>query len=92
MEIERPARWDGKWRIVIFDVPEKMKRAREALREKLRELGFKELQKSVFIHPFECKDEIDFVTEFFNLRPCIRLIRSDFITDEAELKLWFKLS
>src|SRR3989344_2620599 len=92
IKIKRPAKWDGKWRIVIFDIPEKMKRAREVLREKLRELGFKELQKRVFIYPFERKDEIDFITEFFNLRFCIRLIRSDFITNEAELKLWFKLS
>lgn len=91
MEIKRPASWDGKWRIVMFDIPEKRKKAREALREKLRELGFKELQKSVFVNPFECKDEIDFVTEVFGLRPYIRLARSDFITNQEELKIRFGL-
>lgn len=91
MQIAEPARWDKKWRIVIFDIPEKRKRAREVLRYKLRELGFKELQKSVFVHPFECKDEIDFVVEIFGLRPHVRFVRSDFITNEEELKLRFKL-
>src|SRR3989344_5098105 len=32
MEIKKPPRWDGEWRIVIFDIPEKLKKAREALR------------------------------------------------------------
>lgn len=91
IEIKRPARWDGKWRIVIFDVPEKKKRAREALRMKLKELGFKELQKSVFIHPFECKDEVDFIVEVFEMRRYVRLIRSDFLTNDEKLKLRFKL-
>ena len=38
-------KWDGKWRIVVFDIPEKKKAAREALRKKLKDLGFVELQK-----------------------------------------------
>jgi len=92
MKITEPARWDKKWRLVIFDIPEKKKRAREALREKLKELGFKELQKSVFVHPFESKDEVDFIVEFFAIRPYVRFLRSDFITNEADLKLRFKLS
>jgi DNA-binding transcriptional regulator PaaX len=91
LEIKKPGRWDGKWRLVMFDIPEKRKRAREALREKLRELGFKELQKSVFVHPFECKDEIDFVTEVFALRPYVKLARSDYVTNQDELRVRFKL-
>ena len=91
MEIKRPLHWDNKWRIVMFDIPEKRKQAREALRSKLRELGFKEFQKSVFIHPFECTDEINFIIEIFGIRPYVRLARSDAITNEAELLLRFKL-
>src|SRR3989344_4682297 len=40
MEIKKPAKWDGEWRIVIFDIPERFKKAREALRKKLKDLGF----------------------------------------------------
>ncbi|MBI2024232.1 CRISPR-associated endonuclease Cas2 [Candidatus Giovannonibacteria bacterium] len=91
VEIKTPSKWDKKWRIVIFDIPEKRKKAREALRLKLRELGFKELQKSVFVHPYECRDEISFITEVFELRPYIRMILSDSITNDEELKLYFGL-
>jgi len=79
-------RWDGKWRIVIFDVPEERKNARNALREKLKNLGFCELQKSVFVHPFSCKDQIDFIIEFFELRPNVRYGVLESIDNELHLK------
>src|SRR3989344_4593151 len=60
-EIKKPARWDKLWRLVIFDIPEEERTGRMALAAKLKELGFYPLQKSVFIHPYECKDEIDFI-------------------------------
>jgi DNA-binding transcriptional regulator PaaX len=83
--------WDGKWRIVIFDIPERIKRARDALRDKLKELGFYELQKSVFIFPFKCEDEIEFVIEFFNLRKYVRIGILESIDNELHLKKFFGL-
>lgn len=52
MEIKKPANWDKKWRIIIFDVPDKYRIKRETLRGKLKELGFMQLQKSVWLHPY----------------------------------------
>ncbi len=92
LEIKRPVKWDEIWRIVIFDIPEKRKRAREALRLKLRKLGFKELQKSVFIYPYECEDEINFIVEIFGIRPFVRFLRATSITNDAQLKIRFKLA
>lgn len=91
MEIEKPGRWDKIWRIVIFDIPEKRKAAREALRNKLKELGFQELQKSVFIFPYECEDEINFIVEVFDIRPYVRFLRVNSITNEEQLKIKFHL-
>ena len=42
-------KWDGKWRVVVFDIPEVNKRIRGVLRETLKVLEFKPLQKSVWI-------------------------------------------
>ena len=91
MQIAKPKKWDRKWRIVVFDIPEKRRNARDALRRKLRELDFYELQKSVFIHPFECRDEIDFIAEVFQIRPHLRYGILENITNEAELVKHFKL-
>lgn len=91
MNIKIPNFWDGLWHIVIFDIPEKRKAAREALRRKLKELGLIELQKSVFVFPHECKDEIEFVAEFFEVGHNIRYIRARYVTNDAELRKEFGL-
>ncbi len=72
MTIQKPPRWDGYWRVVLFDVPEQFKQSRDALSQKLKQLGFQPMQKSVFIFPYECKNEIDFIVELFYLRPYVR--------------------
>lgn len=51
-------KWDGKWRAVIFDVPEASRRDRDFLRRELSWIGFKELQKSVWIFPYETEKEL----------------------------------
>lgn len=66
--------WDGFWRIVLFDIPETKKQARDALSFKLKQLGFYPLQKSVFVYPHDCKKEMDFLIEFFELRPYVRFL------------------
>lgn len=83
--------WDGYWRIVIFDIPEENKKAREAFREKLMTLGFKPVQKSVFIHYLEARDEIDFLVEVFDVRSYVRYGILKEITNAAELKYHFNL-
>ncbi|OJI09555.1 MAG: CRISPR-associated endonuclease Cas2 [Candidatus Vogelbacteria bacterium CG10_big_fil_rev_8_21_14_0_10_49_38] len=49
-------KWDGKWRVVIFDISEKRRKVRDFLRMELRELGFMRMQNSVWVSPFDCVD------------------------------------
>ncbi len=87
----KETKWDGKWRIVVFDIPERIKGGRNALREKLKELGFYELQKSVWIFPYDCKDEIDFIIEFFDLRRYVRYGILESIDNDLHLQEIFDL-
>jgi DNA-binding HxlR family transcriptional regulator len=91
MKIQKPFKWDKKWRVVFFDIPEKRRSERNILRDKLKELGFREIQKSVFVHPFPCLDEINFITEYFRLRNLVRYGEMINISNEEEFKLKFKL-
>lgn len=84
-------RWDRKWRVVLFDIPERYKKARTALQRTLRNAGFHQFQKSVLVHPFECKNEVDFVVEFFNLRPYVRYMIAEHIDNELHIKQLFGL-
>ena len=91
IEITRPAQWDKLWRLVIFDIPEEERTGRIALAAKLKEIGFYPMQKSVFIHPYECKNEIDFIVEMFNLAPYVRFLRVKDVDVELDLKERFRL-
>jgi len=91
MAIKKPRRWDGYWRIVIFDIPEKKKQGREALRTKLKQLGFYQLQKSCFIHPFNCKSEIDFISEIFEVSPYVNFVVAKEIEGQRLLQKFFGL-
>lgn len=91
IKIKKPARWDGLWRLVVFDIPENLKRGRNTLAVKLKELGFYPFQKSVFIYPYECKNEIDFIVEIFNLKPYVRFIIAKQTDIDLDLKNKFKL-
>ena len=51
-------RWDHLWRLVAFDVPETKKYLRDAFRQDLINYGFFPLQKSIYITPFACEEEI----------------------------------
>ena len=91
LELIRPKKWDGYWRAIVFDILEKYKKARSALTNKLKEMEFYPLQKSVFVCPFECEDEIDFITEFFNVRQFVRFLLVKEINQDNFLKQFYNL-
>lgn len=91
MTISAPKFWDKKWRVVLFDVPEKQKRLRDVLRYYFKNMGMIELQKSVFVHPYDCKNEIDFIIELHNARKYVRFIEAFHIDNELHLKKKFNL-
>ncbi|MFC1756823.1 hypothetical protein ACFLZC_01525 [Patescibacteria group bacterium] len=92
LEIKKPLKaWDKKWRIVLFDIPEKRRKDRDSLRYFLRELDFFEYQKSVFVHPYDCENEIDYIIENFKIRKFVRFVVADKLDNELHLKKHFKL-
>jgi|SRR3989338_3864421 len=56
--VTKPRRWDGRWRILIFDIPEYRKTLRPQIRRSLQTVGFIRLQDSVWIYPYDCEDFI----------------------------------
>ena len=92
MKIKKVQKWDKKWRIVLFDIPEKKKKIREAIRHHLKNLDFFEYQKSVFVQPYDCKNEIEYIIEFYNIRKYVRFITADSLDNELHLINHFKLN
>ena len=81
--------WDGLWRVVTFDIPESHRTARSALRRLLRQLGFKQLHLSVWIHPLPCSDEIRFIRDRYGVDEHITLLEVKTFDEEQKFKQLF---
>ena len=90
--IHRPKKWDGRWRFLLFDIKEKRRPYREALRGMLKQLHFYPFQKSVWVHAFDCRAEVELLKDFFGLSEDeLRLLITQDIGNESKLKQFFQL-
>lgn len=83
--------WDGKWRVVFFDVEEKKKGKRRILRRYLGKLGFWQMQKSVWVCPYDCDNEIKYLREVLEVPSEVKIGVMERIENEEDLKKIFKL-
>ncbi|MDP3956897.1 MAG: hypothetical protein Q8Q10_00135 [bacterium] len=92
LKIKKPEKWDGKWRVLMFDIPahpKKYDQAREALRRKIKELGFYQIQKSVWAYPYECEDEVLFIAEIFGVQKHIEILTVEKLLHEKLVRKKF---
>lgn len=83
--------WDGRWRLLTFDIPEEKEQKREYFRRRLKEMGFYHFQRSVFIIPYLCKKEIYAICEQLGIESNVHLITTDRFEGDEELKKFFQL-
>lgn len=83
--------WDGKWRLVMFDIPEQNRTQRNQLRALLKGSGFVKLQQSVLVSPYPINRHGIGYLKRTGLINYIRILRVDEMDDEKELLLKFKL-
>lgn len=81
----KPGPWDGRWRIVMFDVPEVKSGKRHIIRKKLKQLGFYHFQRSVFLFPFPCEEEIAKIKEILDIETEVHLLTADGFPGDEEL-------
>ena len=89
--LQKPKRWDGTWHMVLFDIPEKHKVARNALNLKLRQIKMFKLADSIWVSPYPI-DEIVIATRLaYEIDPFVRLVHADYVEDERYLRKIFGL-
>ncbi|MBT4277133.1 CRISPR-associated endonuclease Cas2 [Candidatus Falkowbacteria bacterium] len=84
-------KWDKKWRIVIFDIPEKKKELRNYLRNILIDLGFEKCQNSVWISPYDNFEEIQNIIKRLEIAKFVVLMVVDKISNDLLFKKRFDL-
>lgn len=90
IQIRKPVLWDGKWRVVIFDIPVERNSRRIHLRNMLKEWGFIQAQKSVWVFPYKCEDEVFFLSKMLHIDEYVDILIADkFYNDKKFKRLFF---
>ncbi|OGG79963.1 hypothetical protein A3A39_01100 [Candidatus Kaiserbacteria bacterium RIFCSPLOWO2_01_FULL_54_13] len=90
--VNRPRTWDFKWRLILFDIAAEERAKRNAFREFIRRIGAVMLQKSVWIHPFDCAEHIELLREYFSLSESeLRLVVAERVGEDRLLRRHFNL-
>lgn len=90
-QLKKPKKWDGRWRVLIFDIPEKRKNIRLKLRLTLRTIGFVRLQDSVWIYPYECDDFVALLKTDFRIGKDLLYMIVDSLEGDQRFRTHFKL-
>ncbi|MBI5644843.1 hypothetical protein HY970_01980 [Candidatus Kaiserbacteria bacterium] len=89
---QKPATWDGRWRALIFDVPEYRKSIRDKIRRTLMRIGFIRLQDSVWVYPYDCEDLIALLKADFKIGKDVLYMIVDEMEGDKDLRKHFGLS
>lgn len=93
LSLNKPKRkWDGRWRIVLFDVPEHRRGARGRLRAMMKKVGFVRMQESVWIYPYDCEEFIALLKAELKIGRNVLYVIADRVEMDGVLRKHFGLS
>jgi|SRR3989344_3196877 len=87
----RPTKWDGKYRVVIFDIKEKIRFSRDDLRYTLLKFGFVRLQNSVWVYPYPCEGAINLLRTNLEIGDEVVYMTVESIENDSWLREKFNL-
>lgn len=82
---------DARWLVVMFDIPNKHKTARDRFRKQLLFWGFSRLMESTFVTPYDWRKSVENLRMLLGVAPYVRLFEATNIERDRELRRTFKL-
>jgi len=90
-KLKIPKKWDGRWRVVIFDIKESRSKTRFLLRKTLSRIGFIRLQNSVWLYPYDCEDLISLLKADFKIGKDVLYMIVEKLENDWHLRKTFNL-
>ena len=87
--VEKPKHWDGKWRLISYDIPKKYSSMRKIFREYLNNWRFYPLHESVFLHAYPCSKQIEFLREYLGIGEYVRFFSVSRIENDKSFRDFF---
>ncbi|MCL5794796.1 MAG: hypothetical protein M1338_00320 [Patescibacteria group bacterium] len=91
IKIKPMTHWDGVWHLVCYDIPENKKKERDYFRMKISDLGFEVIQDSLWVYPYNCKEEIAVIAQNLGISPYVAYLNTQYLPQQARLTKIFKL-
>ena len=89
MQINKPASWDGKWRLIAYDILDGKKRTRDRFRQILNQLNFYPFQESLYLYPYPCGREVELLRSYLGISGEVRLIVAQKIENDQLFRDYF---
>lgn len=87
----KTGKWDGKWRIVFFDIAELSHAKRDRLRRYLKQMALYCMQESVYVTPYDCEKEVMYLREVLGVPHGVKMGVLESLENSDDLKKIFKL-
>lgn len=84
-------KWDGTWRLVIYDISRNKKNFAESFRKTLKRLDVLKLQESVYLTPFKCEEIIKYFREIYQISDEVQILKVKNLENEEAYKKYFGL-
>ena len=91
LTIPKQEKWDGRWRMVLYDIPIRKRRQRNALRMRLQEMGMVMYQASVWVYPYPLEKPVNAIAEFYGVSDCVLFAIAERLNGEKHLRTHFDL-
>ncbi len=91
LEVKKPDSWDQKWRVVIYDIPTRDKGLQLVIRDALKAMGFYQMQESVYLFPYPCLDEVEFLRSFYAAGSMVKYLLVTKLEDDQPYRQYFGL-
>lgn len=89
LEVKKPKSWDGNWRVAIYDIPQRDKGLQLIIRDALKAMGFYQMQESVYLFPYPCYDEVEFLRSFYGAGSMVKYLLVTKLEDDAPYRDYF---
>ena len=89
LAVEKPKIWDGKWYLISYDIPGKLRRLRAIFREYLKAWGFYPLHESVYLHAYPCGKQLEFLREYLRIAKYVRIFKVSQIERNKQFRDYF---
>jgi len=90
-KLNKHKKWDKKWRVLIFDIPENRRFDRNNIRHALVSIGFMRLQDSVWVYPYNCEDLITLLKADTEVNEDVLYMIVDAIEHDEPIREYFGL-